>query len=169
MTSFCPAVTREQSQAPPRNSNGDWTSLGQHERLPEVPVVTWESRSTREKPGGSPVITRWDPFMLQHLKRIPTFPLELRNVTWQSWCNSKCSLTQWSHSRGTPRFQAQLNLSTFSPPYLNMRVYFPALSPKGSRPSSRTSEGGCSHIETQEEASWLIHIPKDTDIPVDPR
>ena len=28
-----PAMTREQSRAPPRNLNGDWTSLGKHEGL----------------------------------------------------------------------------------------------------------------------------------------
>ena len=39
-----PALTREQSHAPPGNSNGDWTSLRQQERLPEFCVIT------REKP-----------------------------------------------------------------------------------------------------------------------
>ena len=29
-----PAVNQEQSYAPPRNSNGNWTSLGPHESLP---------------------------------------------------------------------------------------------------------------------------------------
>ena len=37
-----PAVTPEQSRAPPRNSKGDLTSLRQHERLPEYPVLTGE-------------------------------------------------------------------------------------------------------------------------------
>ena len=41
-----PAVTREQCRTPPRNSNGDWTSLGPHDRLPEFPVVTLEKPHT---------------------------------------------------------------------------------------------------------------------------
>ena len=49
MRSICPAVTQEQSPAPPRSSNGDWTSLGHHDRLPEFPVVTQEScRNSRK-------------------------------------------------------------------------------------------------------------------------
>ena len=38
--------------------------------------------ATREKPRGSPVITRWGPCSLQRLKRSPTFRVEVRNVTW---------------------------------------------------------------------------------------
>ena len=37
-----PDLTTEQSSAPPRNSNGDLTSLMQQERLPEFLVVTGE-------------------------------------------------------------------------------------------------------------------------------
>ena len=35
-------MTREQYRALPGNSNGDWTSLGPHERLPEIPIITPE-------------------------------------------------------------------------------------------------------------------------------
>ena len=45
-------------------------------RKPEFPAAT------REKPRGSPVITRWGPCSLQRLKRSPTFRVEVRNVTW---------------------------------------------------------------------------------------
>ena len=49
MRSICCAVTQDQSPAPPHNLNRDWTSLGQHERLPEFPIVTRESgRNSRE-------------------------------------------------------------------------------------------------------------------------
>ena len=34
-----PAVIREQCHDLPRNSKGDWTYLGPHERLPEFPVI----------------------------------------------------------------------------------------------------------------------------------
>ena len=64
--------------------------------------------------------------------------------------------TYWSHWRGTPSFMAELNLSPFSTPDLDMRVNNPALSGKGSQRSCRTSGGGQSHIETQEEASWIM-------------
>ena len=36
------AVTGEESQEAPGNSHGDWTLLRQHERVPELPVVTRE-------------------------------------------------------------------------------------------------------------------------------
>jgi len=41
-----PAVTPEQCRVPTLNSNGDWTSQGPHERLPEFPVVTQEKPHT---------------------------------------------------------------------------------------------------------------------------
>ena len=57
-----PTVTLEQCCTPPCNSNGDWTSLGQHKRHPEFPVVTRESchnsRKTTRFPPPSPVIAR---------------------------------------------------------------------------------------------------------------
>ena len=53
MRPYSPAVTRKQSRTPPCNSNGDLTSLRQHERLPEFPVITDEesqaSRSNSRK------------------------------------------------------------------------------------------------------------------------
>ena len=42
LRSYSPVVTPEQSHAPPRNSNRDLTSLRQHERLPEFPVLPGE-------------------------------------------------------------------------------------------------------------------------------
>ena len=49
MRSICPALTREQSPAPPHTSNGDWTSLGQHESLPEFPVIMREKHHTSRR------------------------------------------------------------------------------------------------------------------------
>ena len=57
-----PTVTREQCRAPPHNSNGDWTSLEPHKRLPEFPAVTREKphprAGVRKNPRDSPVIER---------------------------------------------------------------------------------------------------------------
>jgi len=64
--------------------------------------------------------------------------------------------TYLSPSRGTPSFPAELNLSPFSPPDLDMRVDSPALSGKGYRSSHHTSGGGQSQIETREEALWFM-------------
>ena len=61
-----------------------------------------------------------------------------------------------SPSGGTPSFPAQLNLSPFSAPDLNMRVDSPALSGKGSRPSRHTSGGGWSQKEIRKVASWVM-------------
>ena len=56
----------------------------------------------------------------------------------------------------TPSFLAQLNLSPFAPPDLDMRVDTPAFSGKGSRNSHRTSGRGRSHKEIQDIASWVV-------------
>ena len=42
LRSYSPVVTPEQTRDPPRNLNGDLTSLRQHKRLPEFPVVPGE-------------------------------------------------------------------------------------------------------------------------------
>ena len=53
------AVTAEKLQEAPHQSHGDWTFLGPHERVPEVPVKIREGTqfyaTTREKPGDSPL------------------------------------------------------------------------------------------------------------------
>ena len=46
---FGPAVSREQSPVLTRNSNENWTSLGQLKRKPEFPVVTRQSRRNSRK------------------------------------------------------------------------------------------------------------------------
>src|SRR5574337_1788530 len=63
MRSIGPAVTREQSPAFLRNSNGRLDFPGQHKRHPELTVVTRESRRNTRK-------TRWFP---SHRKMKP-FP-----------------------------------------------------------------------------------------------
>ena len=74
-----------------------------------------------------------------------------------------------SHLTVTLKFKAQLNLCNFSPPYLDMRVDYLALSGKGSRPSRRTSGASRSHIETEWKPRGPCHIPKDIDFPVHSR
>ena len=49
MRSIGPAVTREQSPGSFATRMEDWTSLGQHKRHPEFPVVTRESRCNSRK------------------------------------------------------------------------------------------------------------------------
>ena len=156
MRSICPAVTREQSPALPHNSTGDWTSLGQHERLPESLVINRESccnsRKTMRFPDHremtplpaaasqekSPVPSlnlKWNLTPLMQPKKFPDIPVSLERNT---------------------SFPAPFNLSLFSPPDLNMRVDSPALSGKGSRPSRHTSGGGWSQKEIRKVASWVM-------------
>ena len=134
----------------------DWTLLGQHKRHPEFSVITRESCRNSRKTTRFPRHRKMNPFALHRLKRSPTFCFEVHNVNSHTGCDTKSSPTYRSHSRGTPRFPAQFNLSHFSPPDLNMRVDSPALSGKGSLPSRRTSGGGRSLTETQEEVSWVM-------------
>ena len=57
LEALSPTMTREQCRAPHCNSNGDLTSLAQHDRLPEFPFVPREKTHTgaaaRENPPSS--------------------------------------------------------------------------------------------------------------------
>ena len=81
-----PSVTPEHSRARPHNSNGDLTSLRQHERLPEFPVVPGEesqaSRHNSKTPRRFPCQREMRPFsptaanFPSHHKRRPVSPIE---------------------------------------------------------------------------------------------
>ena len=117
----------------------DWTSLGQHKRHPEFPVVTRESRRNSRK-------TTWFP---RHRKMKP-FPA----TAFQEKCHvrnwrPKRSLAPLMRPHKFPRhpgvpgeehrgFPAPVPLSPCYPPELDRRVDAPALSGRGSQPSSRT-------------------------------
>ena len=149
-------MTREQTPAPHRSSNGDWTSLRKHESFPEFPVVTRESRRNSRKTTRFPRHCEMRPFPAaayqgtshvpsSNLKRYLTHLLQL--IKFPKYI---------SHLRGTPSFPALLNPSPFSPPDLDMRINSLALSGKGSRSSRHTSGRGQSHIETRAEDSWVV-------------
>src|SRR5574341_1327937 len=118
----------------------DWTSLGQHKRHPEFPVVTRESRRNSRK-------TTWFP---RHRKMKP-FPAtasqeksHVRNCRWKRYLAPLRRPHKVPRHPGLPGeehrgFPAPPPLSPFSPPDLDRRVDSPALSGRGSRPSGRTS------------------------------
>src|SRR5574340_2062 len=62
MRSIGPAVTREQSPAFLRNSNGRLDLPGQHKRQPEFPVETRESRRNSRKTTWLPRHRKMKPF-----------------------------------------------------------------------------------------------------------
>ena len=62
-----PPMIQEQCRALPCNSNGDWTSLGPHKRLSELPVVT------QEKPHTSRHSSRKTTRFLHHREMRPFF------------------------------------------------------------------------------------------------
>jgi len=149
MRTICPSVTREQSPAPHRKSNGDWNSLQHHERLPVFPVITGESLCNSRKIRRFPRHREMKPFPTAASRGNPHVPS----------CNLKWYLTPlMQHNKfpdipvsleRTSSFLAQLHLSHFYPSDLDKRVDSPALSGKESRLSRRTSGGGRSHIETR--------------------
>ena len=149
-------MTREQSPAPPSNSNSDWTSPGQHERLPELRIVTRESLHNSRK------TTRFP----RHRDMRPFPAAASQEKSHVHSLNSKQYLTPLMQPQKFPNilyllkrtlsFPAALNLRPFSPPDLDMRINFHASSGKGSRPSLFTSGGGRAHTETPEEASWVM-------------
>src|SRR5574337_886737 len=106
----------------------DWTSLGQHKRHPEFPVVPRESRRNSRK-------TTWFP---RHRKMKP-FPATAsqEKCHLRNW-RSKRSLAPLMRPHKVPRhpglpgeeqrgFLAPLPLSPFYPPDLDRRVESPAL------------------------------------------
>ena len=135
------------------NTRGSFVTL-HNSRIPS------QLEKTHEVPPSSPDEA------LSHcsvLREIPHSLLKFETVL-DTPDNSKSSPTYRSHSRGTPNFPAQLILSPFSPPDLDMWVDSPTLSGKGSRPSRRTSEGLTLKLEKKTRGS--CHIPKDTDFPI---
>ena len=108
-----PAVTPEHSCAHPRNLNGDLTSLRQHERLPEFPMVPGEesqaSSHNSRQTTRCPVNARWGPFLLQHLESNPTFPLKTWEKAWLTLGNSRGPRDPRHNSRWKPNFPPQLD------------------------------------------------------------
>ena len=146
---------------------GDWTSLGQHKRHPEFPVVTRESRRNSRK-------TTWFP---RHRKMKPfpaTASQEKSHV--RNW-RSKRYLAPLMRPHKVPRhpglpgeehrgFPAPLPLSPFYPPDLDRRVD-PLLSLEGvpDFPVAPRVEAGL----TTTFQTWppgCFHVTKHPDFPV---
>ena len=104
-----PAVTPEHSRARPRNSNGDLTSLRQHERLPEFPVVPGEESQASSH--NSRQITRCPrqrkmrPFSLAAPREQSQVPSE----------NLRESLTRFRQLKGVKRSPSQLEMTAKFP------------------------------------------------------
>jgi len=58
--------------------------------------------------------------------------------------------------RGIPSSRAHFILTSFAPPHLEMRVDSPALSGKEPRHFRSNSRGCQSHLDTQQETSWVV-------------
>ena len=97
-----PAVTLEDLGAGPCNSNGDLTSLRQHERLSEFPMVTEEkpqaSRHNSRQTTRCPRQREMKPFS-------PPAPREQSQVPSQ---NSRGGLTPFMQLKGAQRTPSQL-------------------------------------------------------------
>ena len=124
-----PALTGEQSREGPHNSNGDWTFLRQHERVPEVPVVT------REEPQVSCRTSRKTRRFSPQSEMRPFSTAGSREISYLPSCISKVSLTplmqevpQIPVSTREEHLESRHNSrrAPFFPPHLEMRVHFPA-------------------------------------------
>ena len=104
-----PAVTPEHSRAGPRNSNGDLTSLRQHERFPEFPVVPGEE--SQASSGNSRHTTRC-PHQCKLRIISSAAPREQSQVPSQ---NSRESLTPFRQLKGAQRSPSQLKMKTEFP------------------------------------------------------
>ena len=145
----------------------DWTSLGQHKRHPEFPVVTRESRCNSRK-------STWFP---RHRKMKP-FPATVsQEKSHVRYWRSKRYLAPLMRPHKVPRhpglpgeehrgFPAPLPLSPFYPPDLDRRVDSPALSGRGSRPSVSPQDEAGLRTKFQTWPRGWFHIPKDPNVPV---
>src|SRR5574337_538996 len=140
----------------------DRTSLGQHKRHPEFPVVTRESRRNSRK-------TTWFP---RHRKMKP-FPATASQKSHVRNWRSKRYLAPLMHPHKVPRHPglpgaehrgcpAPLPLSPFYPPDLDRRLDSPALSGRGSRPSGRTSGRSEEHtsVSSHHSISYAVFCLK---------
>ena len=159
MRSIGPAVTREQSPAFLRNSNGRLDLPGPHKRQPEFPVVTRESRRNSGKTTWLPCHRKMKPFPA-------TAPQEKSHV--RNW-RSKGHLAPLMRPTKFPEIPVSLErntgfpapppLSPFSPPDLDRRVDSPALSGRGSRPPvAPQDEAGLTKTFQTWPRGWF-HIP----------
>ena len=105
-----PAVTPEHSRARLHDSNGDLTSLRQHERLPEFPVVPGEESQASSR--NSRQTTRCP----RQRKMRPFSPAALQEHSRVSAQNSRGGLTPFRQLKGAQR----------SPSQLVMKAEFPA-------------------------------------------
>ena len=135
----------------------DWTSLGQHMRHPEFPVVTRESRRNSGKTTWFPRHGKMKPFSVTASQE----KSYVRNWWSKRYLAPLMRPTKFPRHPGLPGeehrgFPAPLPLSPFYPPDLDRWVDSPALSGRGSRPSGRTSGRGRSHDDIPDVASWVL-------------
>ena len=97
-----PAVTLEHSGARPCNSNGDLTSLRQHERLSEFPMVT------EEKPQASRHNSRQTTRCPRQREMKPFSPAAPREQSQLPSQNLRESLTPFRQLKGAQRTLSQL-------------------------------------------------------------
>ena len=112
MRSICHAVTREQPPALPCNLNGDWTSLGQHERHPEFPFVTRESCRNSRK------ITRFP----RHRKTKPFPSTAFQEKSHVQFWSYKRYFTPWHHPKSSPTNQSHSRGYWYSPHCLHTHI-----------------------------------------------
>ena len=141
-------MTPEQSHAPPRNSNRDLTSLRQHERLSEFPVVPGEesqaSHRNLSKPRRFPRQREMRPFF-------PTAPREQSRVPSPD-TRGGVQLMQLHATQGGPETQSQLEMKPkFPTTSLKSPVFPNSYSDEGPFPASAQEESQLP-LALQEEA-----------------
>src|SRR5574337_918860 len=157
MRSIGPAVTREQSPAFLRNSNGRLDLPGPTQEAACIPRRNARIRPQLEKNHVAP-----PPSQDEALSRYSASG----EVPRSEWAVERALGTldathKVPRNPGLPRaehrgFPAPPALSPFSPPDLDRRVDSPALSGRGSRPSARTPGSGRSHEDIPDVASWVV-------------
>ena len=153
---FCPAVTREQSPALPRNSNGRLEFPGPTQEEVCIPCRNSRIRPQLEKNHVIPPSSQDEALSCYSVSREGAHSiLKFETVLGTLDATQKFPYIPVSFD-GNTEVPGTTSLSPFSPPDHDRRVESPALSRRGSRPSRHTTGWGQSHEEIRDVASWLV-------------
>src|SRR5574339_169708 len=140
MRSIGPAVTREQSPAFLRNSNGRLDLPGPTQEAASIPrrnsriPLELEKNHVAPPPSQDEALSRYSAS-----GEVPRSELEVERALGTLDATHKVPRNPGLPGEEHRGFPAPLPLSPFYPPDLDRRVDSPALSGRGSRPSGRTS------------------------------
>ena len=165
MRTAAPEVTGEESREAPHNSHGDWTFLRQHERVPEVPVVTREEPQSflpqlEKNQEILPSMRDEALFCCSISREIPPSLLSLQRVLDTLEATQEVPQHTRLHRRGIARVPPQLRKSPLFPSLSSNEAPFPSFFGRGIQGFPLHLKRRRSQLESREEHQWSCHHSK---------